>query len=159
MLGFFFALVLQHPEAYAKVQKEVDTVVGTRPITADDVSRLPFIKACLKEALRLYPPTAGFSVTPGGDDLTDAPVVLGDKWLIQRHQSVFVLLTNLHRDPAAWGPDVDEFRPERMLDENFKNLPPGCYKPFGNGLRGCIGMKCFLIRYSCRCLDADPEPG
>lgn len=139
MLGFFFALVLQHPDAYAKVQQEVDNVVGTRLITADDVSRLPYIKACLKESLRLYPPSAGFSVTPGGDNLPDAPVFLGGKWLIERQQSVFVLLTNLHRDPDAWGPDADDFRPERMLDENFKELPPGCYKPFGNGLRGCIG--------------------
>lgn len=139
MLGFFFALVVQHAEAYEKVREEVDNVVGTRPITADDVSRLPYIKACLKESLRLYPPSAGFSVTPGGDELTDAPVVLGGKWPIERKQSVFILLTNLHRDPEAWGPDADAFRPERMLDENFKSLPLGCYKPFGNGLRGCIG--------------------
>lgn len=139
-MGFFFALVLQHPEAYENVRKEVDSVVGQRPITAEDVSRLPYIKACLREALRLYPPSAGFSLTPTGDGLTDEPVVVGGKWPIKRKQAVFVILPGIHRDPDVWGSDVDEFRPERMLDENFKKMPPGCFKPFGNGQRGCIGI-------------------
>jgi cytochrome P450 len=30
-------------------------------------------------------------------------------------------------------------RPERMLNGGFKNLPPDSWKPFGNGVRGCIG--------------------
>jgi cytochrome P450/NADPH-cytochrome P450 reductase len=31
------------------------------------------------------------------------------------------------------------FRPERMLDGKFEALPPNAWKPFGNGMRGCIG--------------------
>ncbi|KAK7728379.1 hypothetical protein SLS63_006608 [Diaporthe eres] len=141
LLGFFFALVVQNPEAYENVQKEVDSVVGQRPITADDVSRLPYIKACLREALRLYPPSAGFSLTPTSDDMTDGPAILGGKWPIKRKQAIFIVLPGVHRDPNVWGPDADEFRPERMLDENFKKLPPGCYKPFGNGQGACIGSE------------------
>ncbi|KAG6364458.1 hypothetical protein INS49_006059 [Diaporthe citri] len=141
LLGFFFALIVQHPEAYESVQKEVDSVVGQWPIKADDVSRLPYIKACLREALRLYPPSAGFSPTPTGDELTDGPAIVGGKWPIKRRQAIFILVPGVHRDPSVWGSDVDEFRPERMLDENFKNLPPGCYKPFGNGQRACIGSE------------------
>jgi cytochrome P450/NADPH-cytochrome P450 reductase len=30
-------------------------------------------------------------------------------------------------------------RPERMLDGKFEALPPNAWKPFGNGMRGCIG--------------------
>lgn len=30
-------------------------------------------------------------------------------------------------------------RPERMLNGGFKKLPPDSWKPFGNGVRGCIG--------------------
>jgi hypothetical protein len=33
------------------------------------------------------------------------------------------------------------FRPERMLNGGFKNLPPDSWKPFGNGVRGCIGRQ------------------
>lgn len=123
------------------MQKEVDSVIGQRPITADDISRLPFIKACLREALRLHPPSPGFSVTPAEDESTDGTVLLGGKWPIRRKQAVFIVLPSFHRDPDVWGPDADEFRPERMLEENFQKLPPGCFKPFGNGQRACIGRE------------------
>lgn len=48
----------------------------------------------------------------------------------------------IHRDPAAYGEDAEEFRPERMLDEEFERRNkefPNCWKPFGNGMRACIG--------------------
>lgn len=141
MLGFFLALVVENLEVYENVRKEIDSVIGQRPITADDISRLPYIKACLREALRLYPPVWAFALTPEGDELTDGLAILGGKWPIKRQQAVFIVLPSVHRDTDVWGSDVDEFRPERMLDENFKKLPPGCYKPFGNGQRACIGRK------------------
>ncbi|KAI3317257.1 cytochrome P450 [Xylariaceae sp. AK1471] len=34
---------------------------------------------------------------------------------------------------------AEEFKPERMLNENFQKLPRNCFKPFGNGPRACIG--------------------
>jgi cytochrome P450/NADPH-cytochrome P450 reductase len=48
----------------------------------------------------------------------------------------------IHRDPVAYGEDAEEFRPERMLDEEFDRRNkefPNCWKPFGNGMRACIG--------------------
>jgi cytochrome P450/NADPH-cytochrome P450 reductase len=52
------------------------------------------------------------------------------------------LVLQIHRDPVAYGEDAEEFRPERMLDEEFERRNkefPNCWKPFGNGMRGCIG--------------------
>ncbi|KAK2596463.1 hypothetical protein N8I77_013353 [Diaporthe amygdali] len=140
LLAFLFALLLQHPEAYRKLQHEVDSVLGGEPVTAEHINQLPYVKACLREALRLNPPSAGFSLSVPGEDSSE-PTLLGGKWLIQRNQPVFLLLPGLHRDRTAFGDDADEFKPERMLEENFKKLPPGSYKPFGNGLRGCIGSE------------------
>ncbi|KAK1915853.1 hypothetical protein P3342_003668 [Pyrenophora teres f. teres] len=48
----------------------------------------------------------------------------------------------IHRDPAVYGEDAEEFRPERMLDDEFERRNkefPNCWKPFGNGMRACIG--------------------
>lgn len=45
-------------------------------------------------------------------------------------------------DPAVHGETANDFRPERMLEENFNHLSkeyPNFWKPFGNGSRGCIG--------------------
>lgn len=128
MLSFLFALLLLHPEAYRKLQQEVDTVLKGEPATADHINQLPYVKACLRESLRLHPPSAGFSVAVPGGDSPEEPVLLGGKWLVRRNQPVFVLTPGLHRDATAFGDDVEEFKPERMMEENFQKLPPGCYK-------------------------------
>lgn len=56
------------------------------------------------------------------------------------------MLGMCHRDPAAYGEDAKDFRPERMLDDNLANLPPNAWKSFGNGKRACIG-KGFACAY------------
>ena len=61
------------------------------------------------------------------------------KYVLNEDESIAIILSKLHRDPAVYGPDADEFKPERMLDENFEKLPKNAWKPFGNGMRGCIG--------------------
>lgn len=129
---------LQNPDVYAKVQKEVDTVVGTGAVKASHLNMLPYIKACLREALRLYPTAPVIAMRPMSED-PSFPVIIGGKWAIRNDQTVLVILQRLHKDPAVWGDDADEFRPERMLEENFKKLPKNCWKPFGNGERACIG--------------------
>lgn len=52
------------------------------------------------------------------------------------------LLSKTHRDPDVWGPDADEFVPERMLDGGFDRTQeqfPHSWSPFGTGMRSCIG--------------------
>ncbi|WP_239003622.1 cytochrome P450 [Nocardia panacis] len=51
---------------------------------------------------------------------------------------VFVLLLAVHRDPAVWGNDADEFHPDRWLG-GFRPKP-WAYRPFGTGPRACIGQ-------------------
>lgn len=54
-------------------------------------------------------------------------------------EQCLLFLTRAHLDPAVWGDDANEFKPERMLDEPFNKLPKNAWKPFGNGARACIG--------------------
>jgi len=65
--------------------------------------------------------------------------LIDGRYLVKKDESCVVLLKHTHRDKEIFGEDADEFRPERMLDENFNKLPPGAFKPFGNGQRACIG--------------------
>jgi cytochrome P450/NADPH-cytochrome P450 reductase len=39
----------------------------------------------------------------------------------------------------VWGDNAETFRPERFAPENAEKLPPNCWKPFGSGMRACIG--------------------
>ncbi|KAF7916449.1 uncharacterized protein EAE97_012109 [Botrytis byssoidea] len=138
MLSFLFYYLLKTPSAYQAVQREVDEVIGKGPITIDHMSKLPYIEACLRETLRLTPTAPAFTVTPLPDP-TGSPIILGGKYEVKPGQPILALIPAIHRDPTVYGDDVSSFKPERMLDEPFKNLPPNAWKPFGNGMRGCIG--------------------
>ncbi|EDN95818.1 hypothetical protein SS1G_11697 [Sclerotinia sclerotiorum 1980 UF-70] len=138
MLSFLFYYLLKNPSAYQAAQREVDGVVGKGPITIDHLSKLPYIEACLRETLRLNPPAPVISFYPLPDS-TESPIIIGGKYEVKPGQSILALIPEIHRDPTVYGDDADLFKPERMLDEPFRNLPPNAWKPFGNGMRGCIG--------------------
>ena len=81
-------------------------------------------------------PIPGFTVEAIDDTLLEG------KYLISKGEPVIALLAKSHKDPAVFGDDAEDFKPERMLDENFSRLGdefPDFWKPFGNGKRGCIG--------------------
>lgn len=102
------------------------------------MSKLPYIEACLRETLRLTPTAPAFTLSPRLDTTKDHET-LGGKYPVQKGQAIVAWLSQIHRDPAVYGDDADSFKPERMLDEPFSKLPPNSWKPFGNGMRGCIG--------------------
>jgi cytochrome P450/NADPH-cytochrome P450 reductase len=135
MLSLLWYYMLKSPEAYRKAQEEVDRVIGTRSIQYEDLNKLPYINAMLRETLRLQPTAPGFGVTP----IAEGGELIGGKYHVKKGESMFGILHSVHRDPAVYGADAEEWKPERMLDEEFEKLPPGAWKPFGNGARGCIG--------------------
>ncbi|KAI1211604.1 cytochrome P450 [Annulohypoxylon truncatum] len=137
LLSFLVYHLIKNPDAYAKVQEEIDRVLKGGVMTIDHLNALPYIKACLLEALRLEPPAQVFTVTPLINDA--APVIIGKRYAVYRGQTIVIFIPALHRDPAVFGDDADKFRPERMSEENFKKLPKHAFKPFGNSPRSCIG--------------------
>lgn len=86
--------------------------------------------------MRLTPPLPVFNVAAKHDE------IVGGKYVVKAGELVIVLVGYSHLDPKVYGDDVNEFKPERMLDSNFDRLNneyPNSWKPFGNGTRGCIG--------------------
>lgn len=52
-----------------------------------------------------------------------------------------------HMDKEVWGPDAEEFRPERWLDVDglAQNVAQYSYMPFSRGPRDCIGSRFALL--------------
>ena len=131
-LGWTWHLLARNPEAEARLHEELRTVLGGRVPTADDVPRLPFTRAVLAEAMRIWPPAWTIGREPledygaGGYRVRAGSIVLLSPFLV-------------HRDPRWW--DAPEaFRPERWMEDGFEaTLPRFAYFPFGGGPRKCIG--------------------
>ncbi|KAK1961598.1 cytochrome P450 [Colletotrichum sublineola] len=135
LLSFAFYFLLKDPSAMRKAREEVDAVLAEgEAMTVKHLQKLRYLDAVLKETIRLHAPAPGFHVRP----LKDGEV-LGGKYVVNKSDPIVIVLHQLHRDPAVWGEDADEFRPERMERDKFGNLPPNSWKPFGNGARSCIG--------------------
>ncbi|KAM0302581.1 hypothetical protein HYE67_009805 [Fusarium culmorum] len=135
-LSFAMYHLLKNPEAYNKLQKEIDEVIGRDPVTVEHLTKLPYLSAVLRETLRISSPITGFGVEAIEDTF------IGGKYLIKKGETVLSVLSRGHVDPVVYGPDAEKFVPERMLDDEFARLNkefPNCWKPFGNGKRACIG--------------------
>ncbi|KAF2995803.1 hypothetical protein E8E13_000542 [Curvularia kusanoi] len=136
LLSFTWFYLLKNPAAYEAAQQEVDRVIGTGPITIDHLTKLPYINAVLRESLRLSPTAPAITITAKED------TTIGGKYPVKAGTPLVAVFPKIHRDPAVYGEDAEEFRPERMLDEEFNRREkeyPNSWKPFGNGMRGCIG--------------------
>ncbi|KAI0629781.1 fatty acid hydroxylase [Trametes polyzona] len=133
MLTFTVYYLLKNPEAMRKLREEIETKIGDRPMTSQDVNKLPYLLAVMRESLRLGPTAPARNVAPLEDTM------LGGKYFVEKGTSIIVNTYNAHRDPAVWGEDAEKFRPERMLDGKFEALPPNAWQPFGFGMRACIG--------------------
>jgi cytochrome P450 len=130
-LSFALYLLDRHPEVEAKLVRELEQVLGERPPGIDDLRRLTYADAVIRETLRLYPPAwaIGREVTArcriAGHDVEPKTQLWMAQWVV-------------HRD-ARYFANPERFEPERWSEEFAKQLPRFAYFPFGGGPRVCIG--------------------
>jgi cytochrome P450 len=130
-LSWSLYLLSQDERARARVEGEVDEVLGDGPIEPHHLERLVHTRAVIDEAIRLYPPAPYMSRTALEDDrIGDLEIPAGSMVVIAPYV--------LHRHRKLWD-EPDAFRPERFLPENRKRIDRFAYLPFGAGPRICIG--------------------
>ncbi|KAK0466888.1 cytochrome P450 monooxygenase [Desarmillaria tabescens] len=116
-----------------KLQKELDEHLGSDVAIAEQAKNLPYLQAVINEGLRLYPAVAmGLPrVAPEG-----GMMILGNYF--PAGTIVSVPTYTIHRDPAVFGDDVEEFRPERWFERDSASMSKA-FNPFSVGPRACIG--------------------
>lgn len=133
-LTWAWHLLVDHPDAYARLLAEVDAL-GRAPAGLGDLPALPFTRAVFDEALRLYPPAWVITRKAAEpDEVGGYPIAAGTLVLISTYA--------LHRDPTLWDAP-DAFVPQRWLDA--PPAPRWSYLPFGAGIRQCIGKDFALV--------------
>jgi len=131
---YFLAL---NPDKQDKLLKEILTLMpdNETPVTSAMIAGMPYLKACIKETLRLRP------VTDSNARILDQDVVLSGYRV-----PAGTLLISSNREIAVDPKYVDDpevYRPERWMKDIASNtkIHPFAYLPFGHGPRMCIGRR------------------
>lgn len=133
-LEWAMAELARHPEVMKKAQDEIRPVAETKgEVEETDLHRFRYLKAVIKETLRLYPPVPLHvpreslqKCTLHGYDIPEKTRVLINAYAIGR-------------DSNSWSnPTV--FDPERFIETEIEFRGQDFrYIPFGGGRRGCPG--------------------
>lgn len=136
-LTWTFHLLGESPEEDRRLEAELDTVLGGRSPTLEDLPRLVHTQRILKEALRLYPPAWMVARMSEQDD-----ELFG--FHVEKGAHVFASIYAIHRNPAFWE-RPNRFEPDRFEPELEKARARHAYLPFGAGPHRCIGQPFAMI--------------
>lgn len=150
LLSWLFHQFLRHPEVYEKLRstiiKEFGTYEDPQNITFATLKGCQYLQYCLNEVLRLWTIVPGngrrsskaTTLPRGGGPDGKSPIYLAPDTEV--NYSVHVM----HRRKDIWGPDADEFKPERFVGRR----PGWEFLPFNGGPRICIGQQFALTEAS-----------
>ena len=127
--------LLKKPITLQKLQAEVRELTQGKPeITQDDLEKMRYLKAVIKETLRFHVPAP---LLVPRESTRDIKIMGCD---IPAGTLVLVNASAIARDPILWE-NPEEFQPERFLNSkiDFRGLNFELI-PFGSGRRVCPGI-------------------
>ncbi|KAJ3410753.1 hypothetical protein HDV05_003292 [Chytridiales sp. JEL 0842] len=131
-----------------KLYVEVVRVTGTKDLPSyQDYNEFPYIHAIMHESLRLNGPVPLVAKWTGDQERILGPFIIPPK------TNVNISTNGLHYNPQVWGPDVNEYRPERFLSDptsvSKSNWNKNAFAPFSEGPRACLGKKFSQVEFCC----------
>ncbi|CAO2034673.1 unnamed protein product [Urochloa humidicola] len=140
VLEFAMAELMLHQEVMAKLQQEVRSSIpkGQNTINESDLIQMTYLKAVIKETLRLHPPSP---LLVPHSCLEDCDV---ESFHVPAGTTLLINVWAIGRDPKVWDA-AEEFIPERFIQNeeskgvDFRGMDFQLL-PFGAGRRMCPGM-------------------
>lgn len=143
------AYLAMHPDTLATLRRELNEATASGalsdPATFQQAQKLPYLQACIMEAMRVHPAVgAPMTRVVGSQGLHIAGTFFRagtevgiNPWVIHNNKSIF-------------GPDAHVFRPERWLTVNKEEraVLERNFLAFGNGPRTCLGKNISLMEMS-----------
>lgn len=127
--------LIRHKEITKKLKTELRKVAGSNSAISDaDLEKCQYLKAVIKETLRLHPP---LPLLVPRESMHDVKLSSYD---IAKGTRVVINAWAIGRDPLLWE-DPEKFLPERFLSSDIIDIKGqfGQFTPFGAGRRGCPG--------------------
>ncbi|CAG4961429.1 unnamed protein product [Parnassius apollo] len=126
-------LIGSYKEVQDKIYNELQQVFGQsdRDVEKQDLPRLTYLEAVIKESLRLYP------ITPVIIRLIDKDLKLKNCTLYSG-KNCLLSIYGVHRHPV-WGEDANDFKPERWLNPATLPNNSNSFLAFSLGRKNCIG--------------------
>ncbi|XP_013610094.1 PREDICTED: cytochrome P450 94B1-like [Brassica oleracea var. oleracea] len=139
-MTWLFWLLSENGDVEDKILEEVRNK-GSLGLGFEDLKDMSYTKACLCEAMRLYPPVAWDSKHAANDD------VLPDGTRVRKGDKVTYFPYGMGRMEKVWGQDWEEFKPNRWFEEEpstksvLKSVSSFKFPVFQAGPRVCIGKE------------------
>lgn len=138
LLSYLFYSLTLNSDCQSKLVEEVNANTNEKgEIDYETLAQMPYLDACISEALRLYSPVT-FLSRDAMEDTKLGPLS------ITKGMAIHIPVFAIHHDEKYY-PDPFKFNPDRFLPENRHKLVPYTYLPFGVGPRNCIGLRFALM--------------
>ncbi|KIJ48680.1 hypothetical protein M422DRAFT_247541 [Sphaerobolus stellatus SS14] len=158
-LSWFIYQLSKHPKYQRFIREEIKATHGKAAergdseLTIGDLDSMKYMLAALKETLRFNCVIDGLMRQAEKDDIIPLSIPQKTKTgttvtsiPISKGQIIMLSHFAYNRLPEVWGPDADQWRPERFLEgiEASQKVQLGVFAnllSFSSGLRGCIGWR------------------
>ncbi|KAF8906659.1 cytochrome P450 [Mucidula mucida] len=154
-LGSILSVLAGQRDIQDKLRKELRCVATESP-TFDQLDALPYLDMVIRETLRLHAPVTRVVRVATQDDIIpvskpfwDVEGSMTDYIHIGQGDMVVIPIHVMNTDPAIWGDDAEEFKPERWDRNNeLTSRIPGVWgnlMSFLGGPRSCLGYRFALV--------------
>jgi len=135
-------LLTLNPKKEKKLLEELNEYFPNGKIVDyDTIKQMEYIKCVINEDLRLYPPVPLDPKCALQEDILPNGLIVQKGWNVAWSAHIMGRLEEYWDNP-------EEFRPERFLNDNNKNMHPYLFIPFQAGLRTCLGKDMAYLEVS-----------
>ncbi|KAH9329363.1 hypothetical protein KI387_001471 [Taxus chinensis] len=148
VIEWTMAELVLNQEIQSRVRAEVELVVKDRGVVGEEeITRLPYLQAVVKESLRMHPPGPLLSWSRLCTE--DVDIAAADGMRVPAGTTAMVNMWSITHDPDIWD-SPHQFRPERFVGEKEMMVELDIrgndlrLAPFGAGRRVCPGKNLAL---------------
>jgi len=141
-LSYLAFYLSTNPEVQAKLQVEIDEAFAENDGKLPDyntILSLPYLDMVIQETLRFVSPIGGLTRA-----CTKPYTIPGTNIHLKEDDVVIIPISGIHQDPNYY-PNPEKFNPENFSKEAKASRSPYTFQAFGQGPRGCIGMRFAML--------------